>query len=195
MEMELDKVNRSTLLKNAVLLGVPLVENENTLNLVHKIGEVLNCTLDGNAIVGARRLIVKDSVRKDGPILVTFCTEVAKEQFFERKRQYGVLLVSAVLDGCSGMTNRITIRDEMTTFGRDLLREAKKLQEPYDIKYVWLGRNGAVLMKRSDGAKIHRVESKQELESIMQTIFKRSLDQSGNSSLMSSPSGEPSAKR
>lgn len=195
MELELDKVNRSTLSKNAVLLGVPVVENENATQLVRKIGEIIRYPLNDTSIVNAKRLFAKNTVRKDAPILVTFDSETTKEHFFERKRQHGVLLASSVLESFAGMTNRITIRDEMTAFGRDLLREAKKLQESHDIKYVWLGRNGVVLLKRSDGAKIHHVESKEQLENIIRAIFKRSLNQSGNSSLSNSPSGEPSAKR
>lgn len=195
MEIELDKVNRSALSKNAVMIGVPAMENENIVQLVQKIGESVNCPFHANDIVSARRLFSKNAVRKDAPILVTFCTEAIKEEFFQRKRQHGVLLASTVSESFARMANKITVRDEMTAFGRELLLEAKKLQDPYDIKYVWLGRNGVVLLKRSDGAKIHQVTSKQQLDEIMKTIFKRSLDQSRTSSLGGSPSGEPSAKR
>lgn len=195
VEVEMDKVNRSALSKNAVIIGVPLVENENLVQLVLKIGEVVKYPFHANDIVCARRLVAKNAIRKDVPILVTFSTEKVKEEFFQLKRQHGVLLASAISDSFAKMTNKITIRDEMTAFGRDLLQEAKKLQEPYDIKYVWLGRNGVVLLKRSEGAKIHHVESKLQLETVMKTIFKRSHNQSRSSSMENSPTGEPSAKR
>src|SRR5450759_3910511 len=93
-------------------------------------------------------------------------TKISKEIFFEKKRAHGVLMASAVCEAFNGSTNRITVRDEITSVGKDLLQKTKDIQNSLDIKYVWMGRDGKVLIKRHDGAKVEQISSQKDLESI-----------------------------
>lgn len=182
LEVDLDRINRASLSKSAVVLGLPTVENENTPGLISKLCEVLNCSFTNTpVIVGAKRLLGKGAVNGVAPILVSFSCERDKEELFQRKRSYGVLLASKISDAFNGSKRTVTVRDEMTAYGRELLRIAKDLQERLNIKYVWPGRGGKILLKRHDGGKIEQIGSKQQLHQLAPTRNKRSLQSPGSS--------------
>lgn len=51
LEMEVDRINRATLTKNAVVLGVPMKQDENVEMIVQKLAVVLGYELPEGAIV------------------------------------------------------------------------------------------------------------------------------------------------
>lgn len=193
LELDLDKVNRLLLAKNAVILGVPALENENTKELVRIVMSTVGVPLEADGIADARRIHSRNLRGNAAPIIVRFVDENFKESFFEKKRAYGVLMASAVCEAFNGSMNRITVRDEVTSFGKDLLQKTKEMQESLGAKYVWMGRDGKVLVKRHDGGKVEQISSLKDLETISKSSQKRTLNSSRNSSTPS-PQG-PAAKR
>lgn len=173
LELEVDKLNRSMLSKNAVLLGIPCKENEDLKSLVRCTGNAVGCRLAADAIIQSKRLYTKSSGKATPPILVTFASENVKENFFECKRKHGVLMASEISEIFAGFSKRIIIRDEMTPYGRELLRKALEYQTSLDFKYVWPGRDGKVLVKRHDGGKVEQITSKEQLISLLKTSSKR----------------------
>lgn len=193
LELDLDRVNRLLLAKNAVMLGVPALENENTKELVLNVMNTIGVSSGAEGIVDARRIRNRNLPGNAAPIIVRFVDENIKEALFEKKRAHGVLMASAVCEAFNGSTNRITVRDEITSFGKDLLQKTKDVQDSLNIKYVWMGRDGKVLIKRHDGAKVEQISTQKDLESISKSSKKRALNSSRNSSTPS-PQG-PAAKR
>lgn len=149
LELEMDKITRAKLSKNAILLGIPYVENENVNDIVHRTGKTVGCSFDANAFQ-AKRLYAKSS-SLSSPILISFISDSLKEQFFECKREYGALMASEISESFAGFSRRVTIRDELTAYSRELLRMTKERQALLDIKYVRPGRGGIVIIKRSEG--------------------------------------------
>lgn len=92
-----------------------------------------------------------------------------------------MILVSSFGAAFKGSTRTVTIRDELTAYGRELLQQTKNLQETLKIKYVWPGRGGKILMKRQDGSKVEQISSKLQLADLPATNFKRALNVSGAS--------------
>lgn len=196
LEMEVDKVNRGMISRNAVILGVPIVDHENPKALVIKLGSLVGYALNESNVVNARRLLDKNRLNRSAPILVSFCSATTKEKLFEMKRAYGPLELSKLSDSFRGSTHRVVIRDELTSFGRTLYQQAKELQSSMGFKYVWPGRNGKILIKRQDGGKIEEIGCKKQIEDLKKTSAKRSLNSSSNLSLTSlSPVQEPASKR
>ncbi|XP_055604898.1 uncharacterized protein LOC129753124 [Uranotaenia lowii] len=135
-----------------------------------------------------KREMREKSSTRSAPILAVFKSETRKEEFFEKKRALGVLKASEVGDLFKRSSQTISIRDEMTSYGKSLLKEARKVQEELNFKYVWPGRDGKILIKRSDGSRIEKVSSKLDLQSVIESKNKRTLNFSNNSSfMMSSP--------
>lgn len=196
LENELDKVNRGMISCNAVILGIPILENDNPKALIIQLGNIVGSVLDENSVCSARRLLGKNRNTQGAPILVTFGSASIKEKLFELKRAYGPLELSKLGDSFRGFSTRVVIRDELTAFGRELYQEAKELQSSMGYKYVWPGRNGKILIKRQDGGKIEEIGSKKQIEDLKKMSAKRLLNSSSKErSTSSSPVQEPASKR
>lgn len=91
LEMEMDKVNRGVVANNAIILGIPVQEDENVKTLVIKLGSVVGCALEENNIISAHRLFGKNRSNQSAPILVSFSSAAIKEQLFGKKRTHGPL--------------------------------------------------------------------------------------------------------
>lgn len=198
LQLNLDRVNRAALTKNAVVLGVPATQHEDTKQLVHQIAAAVRCQLPQEAIVEATRLMPKDSSQRSSksvPIRVVFAEEHHKEDLLSKKKTHGLLLTSALGAGSVVGNNRIIIRDEMTSFGMKLLKEVKTLQEHVDIQYVWPGRDGVILTKKSSDSKVEKVRSLLDVRKLQQS--KRSREESllHSTGLSMSISSEPYPKR
>lgn len=189
LEMELDVLRRQSLSRNVVILGLPILENEDLRVLVRNVGLAVGYDFPVDDILEARRLNGRNATASVPPVIATFKTNSTKEALFDHKRKHGVLLASTIGESFAASTKRITIRDELTAFGRELLQEAKNLQSDLGIKYIWPGRNGSILLRRYDGAKVEIIRKKLELKGLSKTSQKR------KASSTSSPSGLPSAKK
>lgn len=169
------------------------MECENTRGLIFQVCRAIGFSLEDTAVTAARRLSGNSANKEGAPILVTFREEKLKQDFFDHKRKHGVLEASIVSEAFKGSTNRVSVRDEMTAFGRELLRYTKEVQLSLGFKYVWPGRNGKVLIRRQDGGKVEQIGTKQDLKLLTSTSSKRPLDASigGVHSMDSSPLASP----
>lgn len=198
LEEELDRVNRAAISNNAVIVGVPSSNGENTVKIVHSIAASLGCQLPVDAVLEARRLVSKNTAtneNKRAPIKVCFKEARYKEDLFAKKRSHGQLLSSTIDPALSGPARRIVLRDELTPYGMRLLTETREQKELSEWKFIWPGRNGAVLAKRCENSKIEVVRNHADLEKLGRSGMKRLRSfSSGGSASPSSPAG-PSTKR
>lgn len=135
---------------------------------------------------------------KTAPIKVVFSDEQHKEELFARKKLHGLLLSSAVLSSSTESVasgNRIIIRDELTSFGLKLLKHVRTVQEEADLKFVWPGRDGVILAKATDSAKVTTIRSTQDVLKLQRSHPKRQMDVSMINSTSLSQEGEPDPKR
>lgn len=59
---------------------------------------------------------------------------------------------------------RIIIKDRLTSFTSELIKESFKFKTKYNYKYVWF--KDSVLMKKSDASKIITITSKADLQKL-----------------------------
>lgn len=197
LEKEVDRLGRSAVSRNAIILGVPVLKNEIVRDVALKIASVLGCDLSDAAVVEAMRLHDPKENRKNPPIKIIFSEQHIKEAVFAKKKSHGQLLVSTMGDEYTGMVGKVIIRDEMTQHGLSLLRETKDVQESLDLQFVWPGRNGAILVKKSQNSKVEIIRSRKDIQDLCRNQKKRAHNSSGlnSSSLSSSSIQEPSPKR
>lgn len=190
LELEVDRLTRAGITNNMVILGLPTMKGENTTDLVRKVTASVGCELSEDAIQDARRLNSKgknSASTSTAPIKVTFTEEQFKEDLFAQKKNHGQLLPSAVDAKFAAFKNRVVLRDEMTSFGMNLLKEAREAEYLVDFKFIWPGRNGAVLVKKSENSSVHVIRSSVDLQKLKQQTSKRPLNSSVCSSEDSSP--------
>lgn len=174
LELEVDRMKRNELSKNAVIIGVPMVKNESSVQIVRKIATVLDCDLPDDAVLDAKRIVSKDQSFKDTkspPIKVVFADETYKEELIAKKKTHGPLLLSAI-DATLGV-GKVLLRDELTAYGINLLKEVREVQKQVDLKYVWPGRHGAVLVKRGDNSKVEIIRRLSDVEMLQRRNLKR----------------------
>lgn len=197
LEKQLDRINRDALATHAVILGVPSTKNEDLKKVITDIALAVKCTLPEDAVVDAKRLVPKDGEQtgKPVPIKVVFSATGYKEELFAKKKCHGLLLSSAIGNNSGTGGSRIIIRDELTSFGIKLLKQARVVQEVADLKFVWPGRDGVILARATDNSKVEKIRNVKDLQKLQRQHSKRSLDGSILNSTMLSLNGAPAPKQ
>ena len=195
LESEVDGYRRSALSCNAILLGIPETKDENLAEVLVRFAAVLGLKITNEFFCDVKRLRDSKSESRTSPVRVVFASESNKEQFFAKKKEAGQVQVSS-LGGCySGLSGRIMLRDEMTPHGLALLREAKDVQEQLDLKYVWPGRNGVILVKKTAKSKVEYIQNRNDLKKLNKLSSKRGLEMSLSGPISSSSVIEQDPKR
>ncbi|EDS35374.1 conserved hypothetical protein [Culex quinquefasciatus] len=119
--------------KSVVLL------HPNVGDLVRKVATSVGYNLPEGAIKEAKRLFPKDknNTRATIPIKVTFSDERIKEGLFAGKKARGQLLPSSVDPKFGSSNSRIMLRDEMTSFGMNLLKETREAEYRLQVHLAW----------------------------------------------------------
>lgn len=68
------------------------------------------------------------------------------------------------------------MRDELTRYGLKLLKKVRDIQHEAERKFVWPGRNGAVLAKETEDSKPEEIRSQKDVDRLERTSSKRLLD-------------------
>lgn len=185
LELELDRVNRAVISANAILVGLPMLKNEDTLELVKRVATAINCNIPDGAVVEAKRLSSKnkkDAATKTTPIKITFTDVKYKEHLFACKKTHGQLLQTAVDPRFTNTTGKVILRDELTSFGMNLLSESRGTQALIEYKFIWPGRDGAILARKTEDSKIVVIRSKHDLQQLERLNTKRQRNISGHNS-------------
>lgn len=124
------------------------------------------------------------------PIKITFSSEQYKEQLFNKKRTYGPLHSAAIDPAYGDSLRKVILRDELTPYGMRLFKRIREIKDEINLKFVWTGRNGAILAKKSESSRTEVIRSDIDVEALRKSGRKRQLNSSG-----STPGSEPPSKR
>ncbi|EDS39354.1 conserved hypothetical protein [Culex quinquefasciatus] len=183
LEKQLDQLNRAALATHAVILGVPSSKDEDLKKVITDITLAVKCTLPEDAIVETKRLVSKDGEQTGKPVPI-------------KKKCHGLLLSSTIGSNNTGTGgSRIILRDELTSFGMTLLKQARVVQEAADLKFVWPGRDGVILVRATDNSKVEKIRNAKDLQKLQHQHPKRLLDGSLLNSTMLSLNGAPAPKQ
>lgn len=195
LEMEVDRINRASISKNTIILGIPAKSNEVPEQIVHKIAASVGLQLPAGAVLEAKRLISKETARFDNkthPIKITFSEVRHKEELFSKKQKHGLLLSSAVDPTYTGTVSKVILRDELTPYGMRLLKKVREIQDLVELKFVWPGRNGVILTNKNENSKIEAIRCHTDAEQLERMNLTRQLS---SSSPNTSADLEPNPKR
>lgn len=179
LESNVDNTNKTAVSNNAIVFGMPSSPNENVNNLIKLTFDCIGAVLPPDAVVSVSRLYAKNfnnnkNLTSNIPIRVTFKDTVYKEMVVLKKQEYGPLQPSKINDTFQNSSN-ITIRDELTPLMMGLLKEMRALQPILNIKYVWTGRGGVILVKKNDGSTVEKISNRNDLNRIKSLFAKREL--------------------
>lgn len=169
LEANVDKSDRKAVSKNAVLLGLPCVDNENVLNIVKETIAHVGVQLQQDSIVSATRLYVSKKPNVVVPIQIEFKDIVVKEMVLSKKKGFGQILSTTIDESflVNGKPTNVSIRDELTPLSLDILRKMRESQEMLKIKFVWPARGGGILVKKNENSKPDLIKTREDLNGII----------------------------
>lgn len=169
LEDNVDKFDRKAISNNAVLMGLPCVKNENTMNLVDKTFDQVGITLPPNSVVSAARLYVDNKSNAVVPIQIIFKNKNVKEIVLSRKKDICSILSTNIDQSflVNGKPTNISIRDELTQLATELLRKMRRYQETFKIKFVWPSRGGGIFVKKDENTKPDLIRTRQDLADLI----------------------------
>lgn len=181
LEMNFDKVNRQSVSNNVVILGMPSLPNENVTDLALKTFKQIGAIVTSDSIVSASRFFTRTNNKNNKvsnitvPIRIIFKDTATKDFVLDKKTEFGQLLSSTIDKSLlvNGNGSRIAIREELTAFSQNLLKEMRQSQNILKIKYVWPGRNGTILVKKDDEANVDKITNRDDLIRII-NLYKNS---------------------
>lgn len=166
-EKDIDSHHRAQLSVNAVVLGIPRAPQEDTKSIVVGICNVLGYENAEEKIASCSR--VANSKAVCPPIRVSFKNVNAKESLLDLKTSFGKLDV-ATLQGVivpQGTVGKVVIRDDLSPLSMRILQELKQLQSSLDLRYIWPGRHGAIMVRRTDRSKAIPIHSRQDIQKLV----------------------------
>lgn len=184
LESNCDKTNKESLSNNAVVLGIPVQSKENVPELISKVAKCIGADVPAPSLLSASRVTTSSSaLNKLVPIRITFEDKAVKESFFSKKREFGRLLSSSIDQSMvlNGKPTNIAVRDELTPLSLELLHEMRNQQKKLNLKYVWAGRDGIILVKKDENSKPTIIRNRNDLSNFIN-------ENSSNSSASTTPS-------
>lgn len=170
LEANVDKTDKAALSNNSVLWGIPTAPGENVLNLVEKFFDCLGLEENMKFVTSAERIFGNTKSNNTiVPIRIVFCDKGSKEDVLDRKKQFGKLLSTAIDEKfvLNGKALNVTIRDELSPLSLELLKELRESQDLLNMKYIWTGRGGVVMVKKLDDSKPELVKTRSDLGRLM----------------------------
>lgn len=166
-EKDIDSHHRAQLSVNAMILGVPRAPQEDTKSIVLGICKVLGYQDAPNNIVSCSR--VTNSKADCPPIRIAFKNVRGKESLLEHKTSFGKLNIDALqgVPVSKGKASKVVIRDDLSPLSMRMLQELKQLQNTLNLRYIWPGRHGAIMVRRTDRSKAIPIQSRQDIQKLM----------------------------
>lgn len=78
--------------------------------------------------------------------------------------------MSTVIDSklaVNGKATTVTLRDELSPLSLELLKELRESKELLNVKYIWAGRGGTILVKKDENSKPELVKNREDLSRVM----------------------------
>lgn len=166
-EQDLDSHCRSQLATNAIVLGIPRNPQEDTAIILHKLCDSLDCPEVKNEIVSCKRIVGHQF--ENSPIKVSFRSIRGKELLMQRKKDLGAMDTSMIkgISGLKGRNRKVVIRDELSPLSMRLLQELRSLQERLGLRFVWPGRNGAIMIRKTEHSKAIPIHSREDIQRLL----------------------------
>lgn len=163
MEGKLSMSELDEVANNAMILGIPYFPEENVSDLVLKTASQVGVNLLPESLVSVKRLDTYNKTNQNVPIKVVFKNKNDKELVLSKKRSFGKVKTTHILDNnINHKEANVIIRDELTPLALDLLKNLRALQAKHSIRYVWPGRRGAILVKQDDLSKPESIKTKND---------------------------------
>lgn len=184
LERKINFLQQSKRKKFVEFVGVPVIDNHNAVHSVIKIcSDGLGVTVKEDDIdfCYVKQLKTKSNNEQNAQatginnnkqssyysnvICAKFFSAACKRNIMSTKWDKKRNLNSGIFGNEFG-NSRIFINDSLTSYNRALFKEASKLKSSHHYKYLWI-RNSSILMRKSDGKPVIRIDSFEDLQKLV----------------------------
>lgn len=170
LESRLDDLEQYGRINCLEINGIPEEKNEDVSDIVKKIGNSVGISIEDTDIDACHRLggaRGEDSRRSRG-IIVKFVRRSVKEELLHKRRVKRNLNTKDV-----GFADRpaevIYINESLSAGRRQVFNAARMMKKENHLQYVWV-RNGKVLTRAEDGAKVIVVTAMEQVAALRTAV-------------------------
>lgn len=165
MNIQVESVKQQCLSSEIVINGIPdkLLKKEILIQTINKIFNIIDCK-EVNYWDYRSIFLMKNKSNSSGftPVCLQLCSAAHKNLLMKNQKLKGPVLLQQVDTALpSSDLKKIIIKDRLTPYYSNLMKEAFIFKAKYKYKYVWF--KDTVLIKKDDSSKIIRVFSKEDL--------------------------------
>ena len=170
---QLDELEQYGRRENLEIHGIPCKPHENTNQLVKKVASLVNVRLEdshisvGHRLPGGgiytrrrRRRNAHNKPIEHAPIIVRFSNRDKRNEFYQKRK-----LIKPSPDSskdCFEDNGLIRIRENLTSFRKNLYNQAKKAKVELNYKFLWTS-NERILLRQISASKVIHVLSVDDL--------------------------------
>lgn len=131
--------------QNIEIKGIPIVQNEDCLAIVRKIGDLVGCEINESDLDGCHRL--RQTKSNNPPSIVArFVRKTMKREVMKKRKEKGSVFTSEL--GIPGDNHQIFLNDHLTAYNRKLLAKAIEGKKQGKLDAAWTS-FGKVFVKKS----------------------------------------------
>lgn len=174
LELEIDKLHshinfleQENLVNNIEISGIPITDNENTMELIKTISCKLNVELEDKNLIKAYRLPYNKN-KVNCPSIIVHLDETSKK--FElikaiklRSKNHNELLANEIHN--SFPKNNVYINDQLTKDNKRVFWLTRLVSKTYNYRFTWANHSG-VFIKRDEGSRIIKIISINQLKEL-----------------------------
>lgn len=194
LEYNVYKTNQSDVNNQLIINNLPVIENENLIDIVKNISSILKVAITSDNIICVRRMINKTMKSKEKekgkktdelipPILVEFTTEKLRDAMIEARKHEGPIKLSqlgeaytsakATKNGNEQDEQIIYISHYLIKHFQILMKNARSFKQKYAFKYVWFDVKACcVRMREKDDSPTTTIKHQDELNALDETFVK-----------------------
>lgn len=160
IETTMQEADQRTRLNNIEIKGVPVSQTENLMDIVSKIGNLINCTIPKEQINYVVRVPMRnDKLNKS--IIVAVHSRYLKEDFVAAAKKRNIVPADIGLRGDS----RIYVNDHLTVENKMLLNKAKSIAKERGFAFLWV-KGCKIFTRKNPTSHVIAIRSDSDLKKI-----------------------------
>ena len=161
--LQLDYIERNLKSKNVEIIGVPILKNENVVDVAVKVMKKVDPQLCEEDIESARRLVKKDKKNEvtKSSILVRFKNINKKNYVYTNRKN----LVKANFSSVDPNIKNVYINENLTPKNKQLFYLANCYRKTNNWKFLWTT-NGTVYLREKEGADAVIIRNVSDLDNL-----------------------------
>jgi hypothetical protein len=147
--------------------GIPQSKDEDTNDIVKKVGDLMGIEVDEDDISISHRLSMSNKYkgkRFNLPIIVKFVRREMKEKFYRSRKSLKRFNTKDLELGYEE-TDNIYINESLTVRNKLLFKEALKVKKDLQYKFIWTS-NGIIYLRKSTENNIIQIRNKDDIKKL-----------------------------